>query len=241
MLVFSLILRKELFGFLIFLIKVGVPPFHIWFFDIIKFLEKFPFFILMTLQKYPLLILIKLRNLISIIRSNLFLFLVIWVIFGRIIRLSQVKLKYMLFFSSFNYNSWFLLALYFNTYVFNLYFILYTIRFWFLVKRIRERTQIVSFKFAQTQYFWFFIILGLPPSSFFFAKWIILFFLIKYSLVIFLFFRIAYILRIYFYVRFFITKYSINANHLKFFIRKKETIISQVLWSFFIIFPIFLI
>lgn len=152
------------------LLKIGLPPIHIWFMKLAFFMEKWIFFVFSTLHKlFPLLLLGGL-----FLRRSYF-FWVLLLIAGRLI-FQVFEFFFILLASSVIHRSWTLLAIQFNLKLRLTYWISYslvffvflrTIHFSLLFKRGIEQS-------SSTAIAWL-ILSGLPPFVIFWLKiWIFL-------------------------------------------------------------------
>ena len=157
-----------LFGLLL---KIGLPPMHIWFIKLSFFIKKWIFFLFSTIHKMlPLLFIGSL-----LLRSSIFL-VVLLVMAGRLI-FQVFELFLVLLTSSIIHRSWTLLSVQFNLKLSLRYWTLYslvfflflrTIHFFVLFKRGIEQS-------SSTAIIWL-VLSGLPPFVIFWLKvWIFLF------------------------------------------------------------------
>lgn len=154
-----------------FLLKVGLPPIHVWFIKLSFFIKKWVFLIFSTLHKLlPLFLLGRLAFLGSYFLTALLL------VAGRLI-FQVLELFFILITSSIVHRRWTLLRIQYRLKLSLTYWILYslvffmflsTIHFFILYKRGVEQS-------SSTSVIWL-ILSGLPPFIMFWLKvWIFLF------------------------------------------------------------------
>jgi len=162
------LLWVPIFLFFGLLLKIGLPPMHIWFIKLSFFMKKWVFLFFSTIHKLlPLLFIGSL-----LLRSNVFL-IVLLVIAGRLI-FQVFELFLVLLTSSIVHRSWTLLGIQFNLKLSLRYWTLYsivfflflsTIHFLLLFKRGIEQS-------SSTAIIWL-VLSGLPPFVMFWLKlWI---------------------------------------------------------------------
>lgn len=151
-----------------FLLKIGLPPIHIWFMKLAFLMEKWVFLVFSTIHKlFPLLLLGRL------FLSRSYFFWILLLIAGRLI-FQVFDFFFILLASSVIHRSWTLLAIQFNIKLRLTYWILYslvffiflrTVHFYLLFKRGIEQS-------SSTAIAWL-ILSGLPPFVIFWLKiWI---------------------------------------------------------------------
>ena len=164
------LLWVPIFLFFRLLLKIGLPPIHIWFIKLSFFIRKWIFLLFSTIHKLlPLLLIGSL-----LLRSNVFL-MVLLIIAGRLI-FQVFELFFVLLASSIIHRSWTLLSIQFNLKLGLRYWVLYslvfilllsTIYFLLLFKRGVEQS-------SSTVVMWL-VLSGLPPFVMFWLKvWIFL-------------------------------------------------------------------
>nr|ANU83255.1 NADH dehydrogenase subunit 2 [Loxoblemmus equestris]QGN67010.1 NADH dehydrogenase subunit 2 [Acheta domesticus] len=162
------------------LIKMGAPPFHMWFPSVMEGLSWFNCLVLMTWQKLaPFVILSYLT-----FNQQIMTFIMIFsVIIGSIGGLNQTSLRKIMAYSSINHIGWMLLALTLSENLWQIYYVIYT---------IMSSTVILIFHNMSSQHInqislnWLptmskFILLisllslgGLPPFLGFLPKWVVI-------------------------------------------------------------------
>jgi len=153
-----------------FILKIGLPPIHIWFMKLAFLMEKWVFLIFSTIHKlFPLLLLG------SLFSRRSYFFWILLLIAGRLI-FQVFEFFFILLASSVIHRSWTLLGIQFNLKLRLTYWILYslvffvflrTIHFSILFKRGIEQS-------SSTAIAWL-ILSGLPPFVIFWLKiWIFL-------------------------------------------------------------------
>lgn len=160
---------------IVFLIKMGLPPIHLWFFFISLRLRRTDFFFFRTFHK--LIPIVFLSNLLN----SLF---ILMVIFGAssFLLLQFVTFFYVLFCSSLVHRVWIILSLNIRVYVFFFYFGLYAFFILGMLSRI-ARQEVVSIRRVQSSYsnFLWLTLSGIPPLIFFWLKAVVILFFLKAS------------------------------------------------------------
>lgn len=223
----SLIISSPCYFYLIIIlialiIKLSIPPLHVWLTIIIKKLKWIILLIILTIQK------IVPFYLFYIINFNWKLLIFIILITSRyppLILFNQnndfIKI---IVFSSFNQSGWLLIINKLNFSIWLIYFYIYSIITLILILIIQKITKSSSFKIKYIQNSNLFFLLnilniaGLPPFSFFILKWLRITIFLKLS--IFHFIYIILIIRsfliTYIYINIFINNIYIS-NYPKFY------------------------
>lgn len=199
-------------------IKIGVPPFHFWFPEIISKINWLKCYILITLQKIaPLTIL-------STINHNFILILIISlsVLTGAIGGLNQTSVRKLIAYSSINHIGWMIRCIYINNNRWIIYLLIYTailtpITLWLYINKIYYINQINIYVNTSTEKLIVSIIIlrlgGLPPFIGFFPKWIVIQYIIeiniKWTIIIIV---ICSLLTLFFYIRIIRSFYLINRS-----------------------------
>ena len=103
------------------IIKIGCPPFHLWFPSVIEGLSWICCFILSTVQKFiPFIIL-------SYLGINIILFIILSRLWGAISGLNYSSIRKIIAYSSIYNLSWIIGGLIINNYIWIIYFIIYSI------------------------------------------------------------------------------------------------------------------
>jgi len=193
----GLIWRGALF-FFAFLLKIGLPPFHLWFLNLVRVLKKITFLFLVTIHKLlPLFFLIKRlgRSFRLIIRTLIFTV-------RRILIIQARSLFFIITVSSIIHSGWLLRGSFLS------------MGFTFFYWRVYSRILVLfffSFNFSSLKYLnsrqttftrivWL-ILSGLPPFSIFWLKINILMVLLSIRKILRLFIILASVLRISSYYR----------------------------------------
>lgn len=194
------------------LIKLGAAPFHAWVPSIVEPLSWGVLFILLTLQKLNPLFILLTWDFFSFFRVKLIFLAIFSSLFvGRVLGLSQVRVRMLLTFSSINHIGWVLSAfiLGFNLilfYFFTYMLLLGAVVFFFAQCNLHHVNQISSNSFTvRDSSLVFFNLLslgGLPPFLGFLPKWCVLqatielgFYFLSLSLIL------ARLIVLYFYLR----------------------------------------
>ena len=163
------------------IIKLGAPPFHFWFPNVIENCRWNNAIILITWQKIgPIVILIYFLK----INNILIIFIIIATLIGAIGGLNQTSLRKIIAFSSINHLGWIFIAIIFNENIWFIYFAIYSFLILCLILlfkmiKIFYLNQIYTvFIYRPTLKFLFIRSLlslgGLPPFLGFLPKWLII-------------------------------------------------------------------
>lgn len=147
-------------------IKIGLPPFHSWYFKMSLFLEKNIFLFFSSIHKLgPLFLILKIRTFFVFFRVIIVLILAVFL-------MAEVsRLYYLIILSSIVHSGWIFLACCINRGILLLYFLVYTLliisffrRFFFknLLKRDDRQRGVLSLIWLG--------ICGLPPFAIFWLK-----------------------------------------------------------------------
>lgn len=222
-LIFSIILNYNdlIFGtFLLIinfslLIKLGLPPFHLWYLKIINNLSWFNIFFISTIQKIiPLIILRILIN----FNYNDFLFYInlLIIIFGSIYRslinINSILIKNIYTYSSIIQISWVLILIFINELYSLNYFIIYilislNLIYLFNLINLNRINQLIVLKFNNKKNYFLIILImfslrRIPPFFGFLIKWISIDIIRKsLSFILIFFIIINSLLRMFFYIR----------------------------------------
>lgn len=191
-LISNLLISKELINILLsisLIIKLGIPPFHLWMIVIIKSINWILLFFALTLQKLiPL-------NVIYLLKINPIVFtliIIIRIIIPSVKIFTIIDLKTLLTYSSINQTGWIIRLIFLKNPLWIIYICIYIIimgSISFIINRSK-----ISIKFYQIRFKNFNLILtiliiniaGLPPLRFFIFKWASTFIVITQSNLIFL-------------------------------------------------------
>lgn len=171
------------------IIKLGVPPFHLWIIIIIKSINWMLLFIILTLQKLiPLNVLC-----ISLLNPIIFLIIIIIrIIVPSVIIFNTINIKSLIGYSSINQTGWITILIFIKHPIWIIYIFIYIIII-ITISFILSRSKISTI-FYQTVFKNFNLILtilminiaGLPPLTFFIFKWTSAFLIITQSNLIFI-------------------------------------------------------
>nr|YP_010350244.1 NADH dehydrogenase subunit 2 [Virgulibracon endoxylaphagus]UOK09624.1 NADH dehydrogenase subunit 2 [Virgulibracon endoxylaphagus] len=159
---------------LMILIKLGMFPFHLWFIDMMIYLNWTMCFFLMTWQKIiPLLLIMYMYNLKLIIMVS-----ILGGLFSSMMIFNQIFLKKLLAYSSINHLSWMLISLILGSKIWLIYFfsymiINYSITYIFKILEMNEFSSLYIYKMNYFKNFLFLLMLslgGIPPLFGFLMK-----------------------------------------------------------------------
>lgn len=193
------------------LLKIGAAPFHFWFPSVAEGISWNINVILITWQKLaPIILISYISNIISFFLQIITL---IRIIIGRVIGLTQTRLRKIISYSSINHIGWIIRTFFLNKTLWKIYFILYSILTILILKifniyKIFQFNQIFNLnninKYIKFIIFCNFLSLGgLPPFLGFLPKWFILnnliynqYYIIAIIILIFTLINLFYYLRI---------------------------------------------
>nr|AWV84316.1 NADH dehydrogenase subunit 2 [Chilecicada sp. PL492] len=203
------------------LIKIGCPPFHMWFPSVMEGLSWLNCFLLSTIQKIAIMVLLSYLNL-----NLIMLFVIISCLWGSIGGLSYSSLRKIIAYSSIYNLGWIIVGISILTYSWLLYFTIYSFTvfmlcYFFYLYNINYLNQF--FLLYNSYYSWAIMMVlfmsmgGMPPFLGFVPKMIMIYCLIidSYYLVS-LFLLFSALLVLFFYLRVVFTGLMINSLSLSF-------------------------
>nr|YP_010304726.1 NADH dehydrogenase subunit 2 [Lepisiota frauenfeldi]ULM64009.1 NADH dehydrogenase subunit 2 [Lepisiota frauenfeldi]WEY05517.1 NADH dehydrogenase subunit 2 [Lepisiota frauenfeldi]WEY05530.1 NADH dehydrogenase subunit 2 [Lepisiota frauenfeldi]WEY05543.1 NADH dehydrogenase subunit 2 [Lepisiota frauenfeldi]WEY05582.1 NADH dehydrogenase subunit 2 [Lepisiota frauenfeldi] len=218
LLIFSLIYNNifllnmnffSIYFYIAFMIKLGIPPFHIWLPILSSYLDWNMIFILLTIQKitpFYMISIIKINNII-------FYYLILSSSFMSMFKMiNLLNMKMILIFSSINQTSWMLFLILMKSSLWLIYMIIYSLILFTLTYTLS------LYKFSYNYFFniyssfnfnliYLMMIMNLasiPPLTFFLFKWISIFIFILNSNLHFIFILMIFnsFILIYIYINF---------------------------------------
>lgn len=198
------------------LMKLSIPPLHLWLPLVAKFMPWKILLILLTLQKIIPFYIISLINLPLYL---LYVIIIICSILPPYIILNIINFKLLISYSSINQSRWIILLIYLKNIIWFKYFIFYSIISFRLFSIMHLSKISISFNYFKSNFKFnlLFIILifnisGLPPFSFFYIKWFSIFIFLKSSniLIIFILIIIRSLIILYIYVNIIINSFFFN-------------------------------
>lgn len=165
-------LRLIIIFFFIF-IKIGIPPFHIWLKDLIKFISFFILINILIIQKFPIFFLFI--NLFSLIKFRIYMIIIIRGFISLLGFYNQNIFNILFFYSSIIQRSFILTIILLSKKRFYLFFFIYSTIIIIFIIRFKLKNlwiqNIPSFIFI---IIFVGIIIGLPLSPFFLIKFFFL-------------------------------------------------------------------
>lgn len=176
------------FTLIVLIIKLILPPFHVWILIRIKFGRRWTFFWIMLIIKVPTFILFAILLNYYFLDIGLLLILFYWsAIISRCLLWSSSNLSLFVISSSFLHTLWTILSLLVRKNIFFCYYLFYSLVLFILLASIYRRFEfLLSNEWSWDIYFSLFIFSGAPPSFMFLIKWSLLFSLIELNFFLFL-------------------------------------------------------
>nr|YP_010872953.1 NADH dehydrogenase subunit 2 [Pheidole flaveria]WGV34139.1 NADH dehydrogenase subunit 2 [Pheidole flaveria] len=219
------ILAKNSFMNFIFItalmMKLSIPPLHLWLPLMSKFMPWNMLLILLTFQKIAPFYLMSLTTLHLYILYSL---IIMCAILPPYMMLNLINFKMLMSYSSINQTSWMILLIYMKNIIWFKYFLYYSVIIFSLFFVMLYSKMIMSSNYSKSQFKFniLFIILmfnisGLPPFSFFYLKWFSMFIFLKSSnmLFIFMMMMISSLMMLYIYTNMMINLFFINTSKSK--------------------------
>jgi len=172
----------------ILLVKLILPPFHVWFLIRIKFADRKTFFWVMIIIKFPVFLIIMIIIVFFLEEYGKILILMFWSgIISLVLLWSRRSLIFFLMRSSFLHTLWRVLRLLVRKNIFFCYYFLYSFVLFRLLAGLYGRFEfIITNEWRWDIYFALFIFSRVPPSFMFLIKWRLLFRLIELNFILFL-------------------------------------------------------
>nr|YP_010258363.1 NADH dehydrogenase subunit 2 [Physoderes impexa]AGO28078.1 NADH dehydrogenase subunit 2 [Physoderes impexa] len=219
------------------MIKLGMPPFHFWFPEILEKMNWTNCMILMTWQKIaPMTVLMNIMNEQNIMMNTV---IIMTVMTGAIGGLNQTSIRKIMAFSSINHMGWMIACLKFNNYLWINYLLLYSfilLMMTFIFKKYASYyiNQLTSMSMSFTEKALittlFMSLGGLPPFLGFLPKWMVIESLINQNLYFLLFIMIMSVLiTLFYYLRLSSTILLINGSTFKW--NNKKLLKKSILYS----------
>lgn len=187
------------------IIKLRIPPFHFWLPIISKYLSWNNLLLILTLQKIIPFYTLSLFKINPLLISTA---LILCAVIPPYIILNINNFKILISYSSINQSGWILLLIYLKNIIWFKYFLFYSFinltlfTFFYLFKNNFNFTyNLNNFNLSLITIFFIFNLAGLPPFSFFYIKWYLIFSIIFNSnhifIIIIIIIRSLFILYIY--------------------------------------------
>nr|YP_010872836.1 NADH dehydrogenase subunit 2 [Pheidole nodus]WGV34022.1 NADH dehydrogenase subunit 2 [Pheidole nodus] len=198
------------------MIKLSIPPLHLWLPLMVKSLPWNMLLILLTIQK---IIPFYMMSLIPLHPYFLYSIIIICSILPPYIMLNMTNFKMLMAYSSINQSSWMFLLIYLKTIIWFKYFLFYTIISLSLFFILNLSKTIMSFSYLKSSFkfnmlfiIFMFNMSGLPPFSFFYMKWYSMFIFILSSnmLIILILMMISSLVMLYIYINMMINLFFTN-------------------------------
>nr|YP_010015002.1 NADH dehydrogenase subunit 2 [Crematogaster teranishii]QOI14037.1 NADH dehydrogenase subunit 2 [Crematogaster teranishii] len=164
------------------MIKLSLPPFHLWLPIISKYLNWNNLFLMLTLQKISPFYMLSLFKLNSFISSMI---LILCAIIPPYMMFNLNNFKILMAYSSINQSGWMMLLIYLKNIVWFKYFLFYSfinmslfILFHMLKNNFTFINNMSNFKINLFSIIFILNLAGMPPFSFFYMKWYMTFLII---------------------------------------------------------------
>lgn len=190
-------------AWVVLIIKLILPPFHIWLLISMKFGDRKTFYWVMIIIKLPVMIMLIMLTVFFIEEYGKILLLIIWRgAISLFLLWRRGNFLYFLMSSSFLHTLWRILRLLVNKNMFFCYYFFYSLVLFRLITSIYGRFEfLLSNEWRWDIYFRLFIFSGAPPSFMFLIKWRLLFSLIELNIFIFTVFLVISGFSLYLYFR----------------------------------------
>jgi len=168
------------------ILKIRVPPMHLWFISILTNIRRHVFMFMITFHKVlPIFLLSKLvRNFLLIIGGL--------IILTNYLRLSQVRFYYIIRFSSFIHTTSTIMISLINSWLACLYWLFYSCIFWLIFWQFSYR--LIDFNFSVMTGLCILVLSGMPPFLIFWFKINIFYWVLRFSWLLRYLVRIRFVL-----------------------------------------------
>lgn len=176
------------FILVILIIKLIMPPFHVWVTISIKLNEKWNYFWVIIVMKLPTFILLIVLGTYYFLDNYIILCLMFWsAILSLGLMWNRGNLLNFLISSSFLHTVWTVLTLLVRKNIFLCYYVLYALVLFIILSNLYRRFEfLLTNRWSWDVYVSLFVFSGAPPSFIFLIKWTLLFRLIELNLFLFL-------------------------------------------------------
>nr|AOY39120.1 NADH dehydrogenase subunit 2 [Georissidae sp. BMNH 840458] len=203
------------------LTKIGMPPFHFWFPEVMEGLNWFNCLILLTWQKIAPMIMLMYNYTLS----YFYVIIIISMLISGIMGLNQISLRKILTYSSMNHLAWMITSMMFNETLWLYYLLIYIfINFNLIILFMKfnlfylsQLFQIMNNSINMKIFFMmnFFSLGGLPPFLGFLPKWLTIQLMIENKMfMISTFMVLTTLLTLFFYMRISMSFILFNTNNL---------------------------
>nr|YP_009472908.1 NADH dehydrogenase subunit 2 [Nabicula flavomarginata]AST10125.1 NADH dehydrogenase subunit 2 [Nabicula flavomarginata] len=210
-------------------IKLGVPPFHFWFPEMMSKLNWMKCFLLMTLQKLaPLTILSTINN-----SYMLTLMITMSVLIGAMGGLNQTSIRKLMAYSSINHMGWMMSCILINANSWIIYLIMYTLMLtpiimWLNKNKFYNMNQVNVFLTTNMEKLMVSMMMlslgGMPPFIGFFPKWMVIQYMLemdmKWTIIVMV---LCSLLTLFFYMRMISSFYLMNSTMNKWMIKPSKS------------------
>ena len=217
--------------FVFIIIKLILPPFHLWFLNRLKFISINNLFIVLILQKLPFfLLLVTLK--IRLVLFSSFLLLILSIRLVGILLYN--KLRNQLFFSSVTQSFWVLISLKIKVIFFLQFYLIYFFTTLLLFLSFLNKIYLNQIFLSFFSSILFFVYIRIPPFPLFWFKWSMIYFILMISSFLLFFSFLSIIFPNYIYLKWFFLS-IINQNLILKFLFLKETYLLLISIRFLLI------
>nr|AKK32518.1 NADH dehydrogenase subunit 2 [Henschiella sp. PJ-2015] len=227
------------------MMKIGLPPFHLWMIIMINKMSGKNLFLLLTLQKIiPMMI-------ISMIMNYNYIYMIIFSsIISAISGINQTNLLKIMTYSSMNHSSWMLMSMLFESNMWIMYMIIYMIMMFMFCYKMNWYNiyYINQLQMNLMNYNKLIIIMlmlsigGLPPFIGFLPKWMIMQMMINLNMnMMMIIMLMSSLIILFFYMQIIMNMFMMNYNMMKFnYMYKKNSKMNSMMLIINITMPIIL-
>jgi len=208
---------------IVLIIKLILPPFHIWFLIRSKFVDRKTFFWVIIIMKIPVFLMFIIIIVFFLDEYGKLLVFMFWSrVLSLVLLWGRRNLLFFLMSSSFLHTLWRVLRLLVRKNIFFCYYFFYSLVFIRLIYNLYGRFEfLLTNEWRWDTYFALFVFSGAPPSFMFLMKWRLLFRLMELNIFLFLIALIISGTSLYLYFRLMITIILRGVERLQIFKKRK--------------------
>nr|AEV56632.1 NADH dehydrogenase subunit 2 [Stenopirates sp. NKU01] len=229
----NMILYKNNYIFHIFMmismmIKLGMPPFHLWSILMMKKMKWITLYFLLTIQKIMPIIILSM-----IMKNFMMIFIMLSTMISSISGINQTNLLKIILYSSINHSSWMMMSLFYENNMWMMYMLIYMLIL-FMFVNIMKKNNIMFINQMNMNMnlenkimimILFLSLSGLPPFIGFLPKWMIIQTMINLKSYLFMLIMLmSSLIIMYFYLQIIMNMLMINYNLMKWNNKKKKSL-----------------